>query len=149
VSERNQTTIDNLYRLRTLLNLIKRNPQLLLPQRGTTRQRTTFGHPAPANLDLLHLTDPRVGIPHTLRQWVANIRHHRGWNTGHVFKDHNGDIMWLISQTAWTDEHHPNADLYHHDIHHAHRDLARYFAPDPVQSNQSGTAVPANRGATP
>jgi len=139
---RQQATIHQLLDIRKFLDHIHQHPELMIAQHEHTRNRVRFGHPAPANLDLINLTDNRVGVPATLREWATIVRDARGLATGVTHYRHTTHM--LAWHTPWLYANHPDVDHYEHDIQHAHRQLRRHIIGD-VQSEKSGTAVGGNR----
>lgn len=147
--ERTQETQDNLQRIRILLDHINKHPELLIATRGQhTNHRTTFGHAAPANLDLMNLTDTRTGVPKLLEDWTRRIRAARGFQPAHA-RHYLHTTGFLHQHTPWAEEHLPDSPCYHADIRNAHRKLAAQLGPITVQSEQSPTGVPENSEANP
>ena len=135
---RQQATIHQLHEIRQYLDFIHTHPQLLAATHEHTRNRVRFGHPAPANLDLLTLTDNRVGVPAMLREWATYIRETR--NLGSMVTHYRHTTALLAWHTPWIYTNHHQPDKYAKNIRDAHRQLARHV----VQSEQCGTAVGGN-----
>ena len=73
---RQQATIHQLLDIRKFLDHIHQHPELMIAQHEHTRNRVRFGHPAPANLDLINLTDTHRHTPtHTDTHRHAPTQH--------------------------------------------------------------------------